>query len=937
MLVVLRRNKQTKVRRITFVLQFIFALLFGAVQVFAQSNGKVAGKVTDRKSGESLPGVTVIVLGTSTGAVTDVEGRYNISVKPGTYTLQVKFMGYATKEISEVVVKAGALTNLDVTLDEPKSEKLNEVVIKGSARTETLNSLLTFQKNTNTVAQVVSAETIRKSPDRNTGDVLKRVSGASMQDGKYLVVRGLADRYNQAMINGALLSSTEPDRKTFAFDIFPSSIIDNIIINKAATPEMPAEFAGGLVQINTKDVPDENFFTISLGTGYNTSLSGEDFKTYKGGKLDFLGIDDGDRKLSGSFPTTRQIATGSASDRANYGQRLNDVWNTNDRSGNLNASGQITGGFTTRKDASTGWGGVFALNYNKQNRVNEVVRNNFENDGQARFRYNDKVYQQGLLLGGLANLTFRGKNIKLSWKNSYSISSSDQTTERSGEDIDATRSFNIKAQELAFVSNRLYNTQLVGEHFLRASNIKIRWNGNFALTTQDMPDLRRLKYTSINNDDVYGANIPTNTGSPRNAGRFFSHLDETLFGGSADAAKTFKMWGQQQQIKIGGLFQRKDRDFNARAIAIIRASNAVTDELINLPPDQILARENYGEDKFYVDDLTSNTDSYTAYSNLGAGFVQFDNQLGDKFRLVWGVRAEYFKQYLTSVNTAPGENSKMDVLPSLNLTYMPNAKTNFRVSASQTVARPEFREIALFSFYDFERNGLVLGNRDLERTKISNVDLRYELYPNPGEVFTFGAFVKYFDKPIEMNYITSGGSPTFSYQNAKSATSLGIELEFRKKLDFLNSGFLEKFALFANGALIKSEVKFPEKLSGVVTDRPMYGQSPYLVNAGLQFDESEHGLNASLLFNVVGRRISQVGNADFRDIWESPRPLLDFQISQKLWKNGEIKFTASDILNKRASFYWDMNDSKKYEGGKDYLINQFRYGTNLGVQFSYRF
>ncbi|UYQ93249.1 carboxypeptidase-like regulatory domain-containing protein [Chitinophaga horti] len=322
-------------RRITIVLQFIIVFVLGAItQASAQSNGKVSGKVTDRKSGESLIGVTVIVQGTSTGAVTDVEGRYNISVKPGTYTLQVKFMGYATKEISEVVVKAGGVTNLDLTMDEPKSEKLNEVVIRGSARTETLNSLLTFQKNTNTVAQVVSAETIRKSPDRNTSDVLKRVPGASMIDGKYIVVRGLSDRYNQTMMNGALMSSTEPDRKTFSFDLFPSSIIDNIIINKAATPEMPAEFAGGLVQINTKDVPDQNFFNISVGSGFNTNVLGKDFYSYKGGKFDFFGVDDGDRKLPGIIPSADELRRSSPAQRAEMAQALNDKWSVSDESGN---------------------------------------------------------------------------------------------------------------------------------------------------------------------------------------------------------------------------------------------------------------------------------------------------------------------------------------------------------------------------------------------------------------------------------------------------------------------------------------------------------------------------------------------------------------------------------------------------------------------------
>lgn len=909
----------------------LFALVLIGLAGFAQSGGKITGKVTDKRSGEALIGVTVLVQGTSLGAVTDVEGRYTLNVQPGTYTLLYKLMGYQTKSIADVVVKGGPAATQDVVLDEPKSQDLKEFVVKGSARTETLNALLTFQKNTNTVAQVVSAESIKKSPDRNTSEVLKRVSGASMQDGKFLVVRGLADRYNQATINGALLPSTEPDRKSFAFDIFPSSIIDNIIINKAATPEMPGEFAGGLVQINTKDVPDNNFLQFTVGSGFNTRTIGKDFHTYNGGKLDFLGIDDS-RKLSALFPSTADLRSSTASARAEYGQQLNDVWHTNTNSAPLNTNFQVSGGFSSKQSASKGFGGVFGLSYNKQNRLVNINRNYYELDGSPRFNYSDLLSSQNVLLGGIANLTYRTGNSKFNWKNSYSINSNDQTTIRNGEDIDGDIRYGIRSQELSFVSNRLYNTQLVGDHFIRNGNYRIRWNANYALMKQDMPDLRRLKYTSVNGGD-YFVNVPYNTGAPRNAGRFYSNLDENIYGGSADIAKTFKWLGNQQQVKVGGLFQRKDRDFNARALAIIRGSQS--EDLIYLSPDKIFAKENYGAEKFYLDDLTGNSDSYKAFSNLGAGFLQFDNQFGEKWRLVWGVRVEYFLQNLQSLNTNAIENTSTDVLPSLNLTYLVNNKTNIRFSASQTVARPEFREISPFNFYDFERNGIVFGNNTLTRTKITNVDARYELYPNPGEVLTFGAFFKYFDSPIETNY-EAQGTPSFSYQNAKSATSIGVELEFRKNLGFIEEGFLEKLTAFSNVAVIKNEVKFPTGFAGV-RNRPMQGQSPYVINAGLQFDDQKSGTNASVLFNVIGKRIAQVGNSDFPDVWENPRPILDFQITQRLFSNADLKFTVSDILSRSSVFYWERNDNKKYDTAKDLVINKFNFGTNVGVQFSYRF
>lgn len=911
-------------------------VLLGLTQSgYAQANGKIVGKVTDKKTGEALIGVTVLIQNAGKGTVTDVEGRYTLSAPAGTYVLDFKYMGYQTKSISDVVIKTGNPVTLDIIMDEPSSKALQEVVIRGSFKQESINALLTFQKNTNTVAQVVSAESIKKSPDRNTGEVLKRVSGVSLQEGKYLVVRGLADRYNQATLNGALLASTEPDRKSFSFDIFPAAIVDNIIINKAATPEMPGEFAGGLVQVNTKDVPDKDFFQIAVGSGFNTQTISHDFYNYKGGKTDFLGLADGSRKMPTDFPSVAAINAGDKTQNALAGQKLNDIWTYKSAPTPINKSLQLSGGFNNIGSHTKGLGAIFSLNYNNQSRFSEIIRRNYDASGAPQFDNNDKQYATNILFGGLANFTYRSGNNKFSWKNSYNINSTDQTTLREGRDIlSDTEIRKIRSEELSFVSNRLFNSQLIGDHFLRGSGIKIKWNLNYGLLNQDVPDLRRLKYT-MNDDGRYYANIASNGGNSRNAGRFFSTLNEHVIGGSLDGTKSFKLWGQQQQIKIGGLYQRKDRKFDARGISISKAENAPND-LVYLPPSEILNKENYGPDKFFLVDLTSNADAYKAYANLGAGYVQFDNQIGAKFRLVWGARVEAYQQHLESRNLVPSNNEAVDVLPSFNLNYMQSEKVNIRLTASQTVSRPEFREISPFTFYDYERDGVVAGNPKLTRTKITNADLRYEVYPRAGEVFTVGLFYKFFDKPIESTYETGQGSPSYNYQNAKSATSYGAELEIRKKLDFIKSKVLEQFTVFTNLAVIKSNVAYPKDFLGQV-DRPMQGQSPYLINAGLQYDNTASGTSATALFNVIGRRISQVGNDNVPPIWENPRPLLDFQLSQQLFKNAGLKLSITDILNKRAIYYWDQDKSKKYSSGSDLTINQFSYGTNVSIQFNYMF
>jgi len=912
---------------------WVFLCLFGFIQhSFAADPGKIVGKVTDKKTGEVLIGVTVVVQGTATGAVTDVEGRYTISVEPGTYTLDFKYMGYQTKSISDVVVKAGAPTTLDLTMDEPSSKALKEVVVRGSYKQESINALLTYQKNTNTVAQVVSAESIKKSPDRNTSEVLKRVSGASIQEGKYIVIRGLADRYNQATLNGALLSSTDPDRKTFAFDLFPSNIVDNIIINKAATPDMPGEFAGGLIQVNTKDVPDDNFLSFSVGSGFNTSTVGKDFYTYKGGKWDFLGIDDGTRVLSSKFPSVTGIQTSTAAQRAEYGKSLNAIWDYTNKTAPLNSSLQVTGGFVNKSSGSKRFGGVFSLNYNKQNRYIKTERRFYDFE-EKRFDFQDDVYSQNILAGALANLVYQSGKNKFSWKNSYNITSTDGTILRTGIDNTNNTNVDVRSSELSFKSNRLLNSQLIGEHFLSGMGLKIKWNGNFSWLTQDLPDLRRLVYSSTNGKDgPYYASVPQYTGNPRSSGRFFSTLDEKVYGGNLDLSKSFKWLGVTQQIKVGGLYQRKNRDFDSRAIGIVLGQ--FNEALLQLPPDQIFAPQNFSADKFYLDDLTTPSNSYTSFSNLGAGYVQLDLQFG-KLRFVGGGRFEAYEQSLSPKLLAlKFRNKANDFLPSANFTYALTEKTNIRLSASQTVSRPEFREIAPFSYFDFEKSGTLVGNTALERAKITNLDVRYELYPAEGEVITVAGFYKNFKKPIESTYEFSSGSPIFSFANADKAYNIGAEAEFRKRLNFFNSSILDHFTLFSNVAYIYSDVKFPEGSVGQLS-RPMQGQSPYVINAGLQFDEENTGTSASVLFNRIGKRIAQVGNADYPNIWENPRSILDFQISQRVFKRAELKFTVSDILNQRGIFYQDIDDNKKFDEGKDYMINRFNYGSNIGLSISY--
>ncbi|MFN8250636.1 MAG: TonB-dependent receptor [Ferruginibacter sp.] len=911
--------------------------------VLAQK-GKIEGKVTDAKSGTPVAGISVVLSGSKTGTFTNNDGYFILTLDAGKkYAITLSAVNYKSKEITDVEVTNGQVNHLDIIL-EPAAKTETEVVVKSSSikRLETSAALIAYQKNAPVVAQVISAEAIRRSPDKNTGEVLKRAPGTSVQDGKYLVVRGLADRYNQAMLNGILLSSTEPDRKTFSFDLFPAAVIDNIIVNKTFVPELPGEWAGGLVQVNTKDIPSKGFFSVQLGTGFNGQTIGKPFYAYDGGKYDWLGLDDKTRSLpGGNFPVKNQFQVLSQDEKDNLAKQFKNTWNVSQKDAGLNAAVQVNGGFNSMLFGKK-VGGLLSLSYSKSNR-NLAFQNRFYSingsTADVNFDYQNNKYSQDVLLGGLANFTIQLNNFnKISIKNLFNINASDYTTLRTGKDYesDPINGENVRAKELAFKSNIYNNTQITGEHNLARLNVKLKWYGGFGILDQYIPDQRRIQY----NQNVASPNQPylaliSNTLSQKTGSRFFSNLNDYIYTAGTDIAKTFRWLNNNQTVKGGYLFQVKDRLFDARPFSLyIAKDNPV---LRAQDESTIFSAGNIGggDTKFSFGEIAGNRFRYIANSILNAGYLQLDNQLGDKVRLVWGARAEHFDQVVGSMKQDDPRHvySKvLDILPGVNFTYKLNPKTNIRVAASQTVIRPEFREISSFAFFDFELGATILGNPDLQRTKITNVDLRYELYPGAGELITFGAFYKYFNKPIELYFNQSGvgTSSTFNYLNAEKATGYGLELELRKKLNFTRA--LKNATVYSNISYIQNKVE--DKKANI--NRPMQGQSPYVINIGLQYDVEKAGLSTTLLFNQIGRRILYVGNEQVPAIWENPRPLLDFQVAKKVLKGkGEFKVNIADILNKPAYFYHDLDNSKNFKSRNDAVAIKRNYGTTFSASFAY--
>jgi outer membrane receptor protein involved in Fe transport len=913
------------------ILLFIICFV-AAISVQAQ-RAKLTGKVTNVKN-DVLVGVTLTLKSDkSQVSKTDIEGRFSFNIDINkAYTLDLSYVGYKAKSIDVTgATTANEEIVLDVLLDEA-GKKLTDVVVsatRSSNKGSTDNALIAFQKNTNTVASVISAESIKRSPDRNTAEILKRTPGASIQEGKYIIVRGLADRYNQAMLNGILLTSTEPDRKTFSFDLFPSQIIDNIIINKAFVPELPGEWAGGLIQVNTKDIPNKNFFNIQIGTSYNTITTGKEFFKDKGGKTDWLGIDDGTRSMPSGYTTKSIFDTSSYASKIELGKKMSNNWSPLLTTAKPNVSLQMNGGF-----AGTLWGkkigGILGINYANAYRFQDNTnnQNQLSNDGFSSFvTLNDKKYINDINMGAIAGLSiFLNPLNKISYKAIVNVKTANTFNQRTGTIFD--RQELVKGGEFVFGQNVFFTNQLNGEHSL-SQKLKFNWFGAFNILDSYSPDQRRILYNkTINGSDPFTLSI-SNTLSQQSGSRIFQSLSDYIYTAGGDLTLKVK----QQTIKAGYMMQIKDRMFDAQLFAIyLPKDNA---ELRQLDASSVFVPQNFGngtDNKFAFNSIQNRNFRYMANTILNAGFIQFDNKLSDGLRIVWGLRVENFDQLLGSVKKWDDRHtySKVtDFLPGVNATIKLGQKSNLRLTGSQTVIRPELRELAKLTIYDFELNAAVSGEPNLKRTKITNTDLRYELYPSAGEMFTVGLFYKNFSNPIESIYFEgSGGANLFSYQNVSKATAFGFEIEGRKKLS-------TRFTLQANGSYIDSKIDD----AALKVSRSLQGQSPYLINAGLLYDVVEKGFNMTALFNQVGKRIYLVGDAfgvGSPDVFENPRALIDFQISKKFAENkAEIKITISDILNQRQIFYQNNNNNTDYDKSNDAVRFSRKFGTTFGVTLNY--
>ena len=913
------------------------------IAAFAQT-GLIEGIVTDKKSNDVLPGVTIIIDGTTIGTTADFTGHFIIpNLKQGKYKVKASYISYNPTIIEEVNVIAGKTVNLSLTLTE-NTVSLEGVTVTGVRKTNTDVAMINVTRMSPLVSIAISGQQILRSQDRDASEVIRRLPGTTIIEDRFIVVRGLPQRYNTVWLNNTATPSSEADAKAFSFDVIPASMIENMIIVKSPAPELPADVSGGFVKITTVNLPEKNSFFASYGTAFAEGTTKEAFKSYKGSGSDLTGFGNKYRSLPGSMPSTLNIYESATNPEiqnkiTDLGRELNKTWLP--VSGIASPDQRVSIGFSKRINAgSQSFGNITSLTYSNTNNHDEIMNNNysiydFKNDrSQFVDQFRDNQYTNSVKVGLLHNWTwFPANGQKIEFRNLFNEIGMNRVTERTGREFYNDGRY-IRSTELRYLNRSIYSGQLAGEHSLSEGTTRIDWVAGYSFSNKKEPDMKRYRYIRNNQDTTQYMLIFSDNPDLSSESQMWLNLNEKVISASLNFVRQLTFSEFKPEIRAGFYYEDKRRDFSARNFGYSKASNESVFGMTTLPINEIFTNENLNLiDGIKLTEVTSLSDSYNASNNQIAGYVAFKLPFTSGISLYTGLRVEKNVQKLTSYKqgtTTPVNvvRDTINIFPSANIALNINSKNMIRAAYGLSINRPEFRELAPFYFVDFDMNAGIYGNPEIKQAYIHNFDLRFEHYPSPNETFNIGLFYKNFRNPVEM--VIMGNSPTqYTFENVLSAYSYGVETDVRKSLGFISGA--ENFSVILNAALIKSKVKFGK--SDLSRDRSLQGQSPYMVNAGIFYYNDNNGLMVTMLYNIIGKRIVAVGRPspneweDIPNIYEMPRNVLDLAISKKISKKFEIKAGIKDILNEQVRLVQAINTTVNMDeinSTSTSVIKQFR-------------
>ncbi len=894
---------------------------------------QLKGVVLSEKTGENLMGINIVIEGTRFGASTDLEGKFVINKIPyATYTIRVSGVGLQTKIISGYVISKPKLEVTFTLADE--SYNLAEISVTAIKIKSTEAAVLAERKKMGEISDIISAEQIKRTPDATSGDALKRVTGLTVVDNKFVVIRGISDRYNSAMIDGSVVTSTEAGKKGFSFDLLPSNLLENTTVIKSASPDLPGDFSGGLVKMRTLDFPGENSLKVNYGSTYNTLSTGTSFNRTFGGNKDWLGFDDGTRALP-SFAFDNEL-----------GKKLPNTWAPKSAHAPVNSSFAITSAnqimFGEGQEMPSQLGSVIALTYRNSYQKNELTRNDGVN---SRF-YTGAKDDYSVLWGAIANLSYKfGGGHMLSFRNTFNQSSSDQVSV--GSVVEQADSKNDRIYEISWAQRSNYNGQLAGEHRFLLSDksakdlLHISWRASVASSVKENPDKKRVFYSAdFQSDDNPNPQFEISTNQ-----RSWDKMNERAFAYALDndVPLAVLLLLSDGKLKFGGYYEEKKTDFRIRYFDVaLKGYNA---HIAQLPIDSVYMPQNFMSTKsnqtnglFYMTENDRPTDSYRGEMNLLAAYLMLDVPLmimQQEFRLSGGARLENSLKniFVPQTNDPNGKYSKqqkknIDILPSLNLIYKINELTNFRFAYYHTVNRPDFRELAPTVSYDYVLNESFGGNPNLQRAYIKNIDIRAEVFPEIGEVFAVSYFTKVFSGAIE-EQMQQAPTPLRLYFNSQYAENRGWEFEVKKSLGFAGN-YLSNFVISANYTIVDSKVKVTSTTGNSFSTRdtsyyrPLQGQAPYSLNLSLSYIDPWMGTSINILYNKSGRRLQTVG-FQASDIYEEPVDLVDLTINQPITSMFELKLSIRNLGDKDRI---RTRDNGVYEN--------IRQGRSVSLLISYK-
>jgi hypothetical protein len=973
-----------KINSLVIISLFLFIIPFSLLG----QKGEITGVIIDNQVKETLTGANVVIQGTTMGASTDFDGSFKLSVDPGIYTLEISFISYKVKLIDNIKVQTGKVTNIGTITLEEESTALGEVTVHERRKTDTQIALISAIKTNNIAVTGITNEQISKSQDKNAAEAIRRVPGITIMNDRFIIVRGLEDRYSSTWLNNTTAPSSESDKKAFSFDAIPSSAIDRMMVYKTPAPELPADFAGAAVQLYTKNLPEKNSISFSYKAGYRTGTTFQDFTSYSGGKFDWLGFDDGTRDLPDQFPDTEglgqlhdfsdngintpAVISGKKKEIERISEQFNKTWSGSQTNAFIDNAFDIiyTGKFKIKENAL---GNITSLvyrndfDYQKVTKAEhhdiDILRSQLDSmDYRPYYDYLDNEYYNNTTLGLMHNWSFQLKKGTLfEFRNLFNQIGKKWYVQRNGKNYYFGADSYLDSHEMGFQSRSVYSGQLAGKHKF-GENIALDATLGFSYADRNEPDVRRVQ-SYQNNDSTsqyfqqYGVQIDQQA-SPNYLGRLYLKTQEKIWNAAANYQHKFWIGSFGPTVKAGFYYEQRDREFDARNIAFTKGTNynSSRDSIIYLQPVDLMFDDKYVDSAgIWVDENTNPDDTYKAESNLMAGYLALDLPVAAWLSIYTGVRVEQNRTELYDFKTVTGDTTaKIDTLnyfPSVNLLFHINDKNKIRLAYGKTINRPEFREFAPFSYYDFFTSTSITGNIELKNAYIHNVDLRYEFYPGLIEMITIGAFYKNFINPIEQRLVPGAGDDKRSVYSAnlEDATSIGGEIEVRTSLyrfgELWNAKFLKNISIVANAAYLVSEItEIADTTEAFVRDyqRPMQGQSPYIVNTGVFYENADIGLMANIMYNVIGERIITVGDPGRPNVVEKPRNLLDFTASKKIGKRWEVRFGIEDILNEPIQLIQevkinirDVNDGAPSEVQyEEKIYSSYKPGTKFSFGIS---